>query len=76
MVTDAFKELRVYGSKAKGWKGPQDKGHLRELEEFGRTVRNGGAWPIPLDELVRATEVSFIVDAQIRGVTNESLIED
>lgn len=76
LVIDDFKELRVYGSKAKGWKGPQDKGHLRELEAFGRCVRDGGGWPIPLDELVGATEVSFIVDAQIRGVTNESLIED
>ena len=32
---DDFKELRVYGSKARGWRGRQDKGHLRELEVFG-----------------------------------------
>lgn len=38
---DDFKELRVYGSKARGWKGPQDKGHLRELEAFGRSVCDG-----------------------------------
>jgi len=43
-VIDDFKELRVYGSKAKGWKGPQDKGHLRELEEFGRAVRDADVW--------------------------------
>jgi predicted dehydrogenase/threonine dehydrogenase-like Zn-dependent dehydrogenase len=76
LVIDDFKELRIYGSKAKGWKGSQDKGHLQELEAFGRCVRDGGAWLIPLDELVRATEISFIVDAQTRGVTNESIIED
>jgi predicted dehydrogenase len=76
LVIDDFKELRIYGSRAKGWKGSQDKGHLQELEAFGRCVRDGGAWLIPLDELVRATEISFIVDAQTRGVTNESIIED
>jgi len=66
LVIDDFKELRVYGSKAKGWKGPQDKGHLRELEEFGQAVLNGNTWPIPLDELVRATEISFLVDREVR----------
>lgn len=66
LVIDDFKELRVYGSKAKGWKGPQDKGHLRELEEFGRTLSNGGVWLIPLDELIRATKISFLVDREVR----------
>ena len=65
LVIDDFKELRVYGSKAKGWKGSQDKGHLRELEEFGQAVLNGNTWLIPLDELVRATEISFLVDQEV-----------
>lgn len=66
LVIDDFRELRVYGSKARGWKGSQDKGHLRELEEFGHFVCNGGACPIPLDELVGATEISFLVDREVR----------
>jgi len=66
LVIDDFRELRVYGSKAKGWKGPQDKGHLRELEEFGQAVLNGNTWPIPLDQLVRATEISFLVDREVQ----------
>ena len=65
-VIDDFKELRVYGSKAKGWRGPQDKGHLQELKEFGQTVRDRNSWPISLDELVRATKISFLVDQGIR----------
>jgi len=68
-VIDDFKELRVYGSKAKGWKGPQDKGHLQELKEFGRALRDAGAWPISLDELVRATEISILVN---QGFSNDS----
>jgi len=61
-----FKELRVYGSKAKGWKGNQDKGHLQELKEFGQAVRDAGSWPISLDELVRATEISILVNQEVR----------
>ena len=66
LIIDDFKELRVYGSKAKGWKGSQDKGHLRELEEFAQTVLKGGPWPISLDELVKATEISFLVDEEVK----------
>ena len=65
MVIDDFRELKIYGSKSKGWKGPQNKGHLRELEEFGLSLFNGDAMPIHLDELVSATEISFLID---RGV--------
>jgi predicted dehydrogenase/threonine dehydrogenase-like Zn-dependent dehydrogenase len=66
LLIDDFKELRVYGTKGTGWKGPQDKGHLLELEEFARLVRGGGPWPISLDELVRATEISFLVNAEVK----------
>jgi len=62
MVIDDFKELRVYGSKAKGWKGSQDKGHVRELEEFAHSIRERGPWSISLSKLVEATRTSFIVD--------------
>ncbi|MEM3434134.1 MAG: bi-domain-containing oxidoreductase [Candidatus Methanomethyliaceae archaeon] len=62
LIIDDFKEMRVYGSKIKAWKGPQDKGHLRELEEFGRCIRDGDIWPISLEEIVRATKVAFIVN--------------
>ncbi|RJS84127.1 hypothetical protein CW706_04740 [Candidatus Bathyarchaeota archaeon] len=65
-VIDDFEELRVHGSKAEGWKGSQDKGHLRELEEFGRAVRDARSWPIPLNELVRATETSIIVNQGVQ----------
>lgn len=65
LLIDDFKELRVYGIKAKGWRGPQDKGHLRELEEFSRSIRGEGIGSIPLDDLVRATEISFLVDQDV-----------
>lgn len=65
LVIDDFKEFRIYGSKGKGWNGSQDKGHLKELEEFARFVREGGSWPISLEDFVRATKISFLVDQEV-----------
>ena len=50
---------------SEGWKGYQDKGHLRELKEFARSVIEGEPLPISLEDLLKATETSFIVD---RGI--------
>jgi len=66
LVIDDFKDLRVYGSKSKGWKGLQDKGHLQELLEFGCNIRDGKGSTIPLDEMIRATELSFLVDSEVK----------
>lgn len=67
MIIEDFKELKVYGVRQKGWKGAQDKGHVRELEEFARSVHEGGTWPISLNELVQATKISFAVDKGVQG---------
>lgn len=67
LAIDDFKELNTYGARDKGWKGVQDKGHLRELEEFGRCILEGGPWPISLNDLVRATQTSFLIDREVRG---------
>ena len=66
MIIDDFKELRVHGSKARGWRDSQNKGHMQQIREFGRCVSEGGAWPISLNELVQATKVSFVVDEGTR----------
>jgi len=67
MIIDDFKELKIYSARQKGWKGPQDKGHVRELEEFAHSIREGGSCPISLSELVQATKISFVVDQGVRG---------
>jgi len=66
MVIDDFKELKVYGANFKGWKGNQDKGHLRELKEFARSLIEGGPLPIPIKDLISTTETCFIVDKGVR----------
>jgi predicted dehydrogenase/threonine dehydrogenase-like Zn-dependent dehydrogenase len=51
-----------------GWRGKtQEKGHLQELERLATAIRNGGPWPIPLEEQIRAMRIAFSVEEQIRG---------
>jgi predicted dehydrogenase len=66
LIIDDFKELKIYRARQKGWKGSQDKSHLRDLKESSRTVRKGGAWLIPLNELVQDTKIIFKVDTMVR----------
>lgn len=69
VVIDDYRELRVYGTRAKGWVSVvQDKGHLEELKTFARLLRGDvDTSSISLDELVVATKISFY--AAKRGVS-------
>jgi predicted dehydrogenase len=63
---DDFKSLSATG--ARGWRGAtQQKGHLQELEALAAAIRQGGAWPISLEEQVRAMRIAFAVEAQLGG---------
>ncbi len=60
---DNFRYLRGYG-----WPGfrtmrlwRQDKGHRAAVAAFLQAIREGGPSPIPFDELVEVTQVSFAV---------------
>jgi len=44
-----------------------DKGHLQELKEFARSRRRGDSYPIPLWQLIQATEISFKVEELLAG---------
>ena len=50
----------------------QDKGHLAELEAFGRAVREGGEWPIPLWQQVQATRIALRVEQLLGGPPAEA----
>jgi hypothetical protein len=41
-----------------------EKGHLEELRAFADALR-GGSWPIPLQDQIMATRISFEVEHQI-----------
>ncbi|MCX6722833.1 MAG: Gfo/Idh/MocA family oxidoreductase [Candidatus Staskawiczbacteria bacterium] len=59
---DDYKELKIYGAKIKGSSIRQDKGHLNEIEEFAKSLKNGLGFPIPLWQLVQTTKISFEVE--------------
>ena len=67
ITLDDYKSLAVTGA-GNGWRATtQQKGHLQELEALAAAIRDGGAWPIPLEEQSRAMRIAFAVEEQIRG---------
>ena len=64
---DDYKTLTVVGRRG-GWRGVgQNKGHAEELEALARALRDGGPWPIPLEEQLRAMRIAFTVEASLRA---------
>ncbi len=67
VTLDDYKSLAVTGG-GRGWRaGTQHKGHLEELEALAAAIRDGGPWPIPLEEQLRAMRIAFAVEDQVRG---------
>jgi predicted dehydrogenase len=58
---DNFRTLRGFGwrnfKKMKIWR--QDKGHVDEIKAFTEAIRNGGQWPIPMEQIFETTEVAI-----------------
>ncbi len=66
-IIDDFRRAEFWGAKRERWKGRQDKGHAAELDAFVRTVREGGAWPIPLEELANSSRATLRAAASLRS---------
>lgn len=65
---DDFRSLTVAGAAGGGWKSrTQRKGHEEELAALAAALRDGGPWPIPLEEQLAATRISFEVERQLRA---------
>ncbi|HET9182423.1 MAG TPA: Gfo/Idh/MocA family oxidoreductase [Candidatus Angelobacter sp.] len=63
-----YKSLSVAGGKNKGWKSmTQQKGQLEELKALAASLRGGSRWPIPLDQIIQTTRVSFEIEQQLTG---------
>jgi len=43
----------------------QQKGHYEEMIEFAKSIKEGDGYPIPLWQLIQATEISFEVEEKI-----------
>ena len=67
VTLDDYKSLAVTGG-GRGWRaGTQHKGHLEELEALAAAIRDGGPWPISLEDQLRAMRIAFAVEDRIRG---------
>ncbi|MEW6200543.1 MAG: Gfo/Idh/MocA family oxidoreductase [bacterium] len=67
IVIDDFKDMRFYGIKDEVFhSGAPEKGHLEELEFFAEKLKAGERFPIPLAEMIEATQVSFQIDHALR----------
>lgn len=64
MVCDNFRVSTEVGGKRKLKTRKQDKGHAAEVAEFLRAIRDGGAWPIPVEELFEVSRVAIDMQAQ------------
>lgn len=61
LVLDDYKKVEVKGGGGGLKTFSQNKGHLSELEAFAHGIQKGH-FPIPLEELFSATEISFEVN--------------
>lgn len=67
LTLDDYKSLQVAG-RGSGWRSTtQQKGHVEELEALARALREGGPWPISLEEQARAMRIAFAVEEAIRA---------
>jgi len=61
-----YKELSIFGTRDNGLKTrKQNKGHMEELRDFAMSINEGNGYPIPLWQLIQATEISFEVERLI-----------
>jgi len=66
VALDDYKSLSVAG-RGGGWRSvTQKKGHEEELEALAKALRDGGPWPISLDDQLRAMRIAFAVEEAIR----------
>ncbi|MEL7498519.1 MAG: bi-domain-containing oxidoreductase [Planctomycetota bacterium] len=69
---DNFRYSRVIGGRQKRKTSSQDKGHRDELKSFFDTIRNGGDWPIPADELIEVSRVSIDMANEVQTKMNQT----
>jgi predicted dehydrogenase/threonine dehydrogenase-like Zn-dependent dehydrogenase len=62
IIINDYKKLEGHGFKLKKTKSSQpDKGHYEELIEFAKYLRGEAPAPIPLWQMIQATEISFSI---------------
>lgn len=66
LIIEDFKSLKILGSKIDGVKSRiSEKGHLEELIAFAKCMKEGTTLPIPLEQLIDATRISFLINEMV-----------
>jgi predicted dehydrogenase len=65
LILNDFKELKTFGLREGMKTGRTAKGHLEELKTLGECLKQK-KWPIPLEEIIETTKISFEIDRQVR----------
>ena len=68
---DNYRKSTEIGGKRKFKTRNQDKGHADELKEFLKTIRHGGVWPIPAEQLLEVSRITLEADQQIQRQLKE-----
>jgi predicted dehydrogenase/threonine dehydrogenase-like Zn-dependent dehydrogenase len=73
-VLDDYRSLTIVkdGKRSVEKLSAQDKGWRNEMQAFARAIREGGAPPIPYDQLIGVTQSTF---AAVESIQNNKLIE-
>jgi predicted dehydrogenase/threonine dehydrogenase-like Zn-dependent dehydrogenase len=67
-VVDDFKKLIKGSDGSVMWQSADpDKGHFEELSRMGDAIANGGASPIPFEEIVETTAVALQIEDLLHG---------
>jgi predicted dehydrogenase len=68
---DDYKALTVTGNAAAGWEGrAPEKGQFAELQALAKALKEGGPWPIPLDEQLQTMRIAFAVEDAVWAGTD------
>lgn len=60
LVCDNFRKSLEIGGRRSLKTSYQDKGHRVELHEFIRVLKDGGEWPIPVNEILEVSRFSIL----------------
>ena len=64
-----YKNFSACGAKIKPIQhNIMEKGHMEELVVFADAIQNTGIWPIPLWQQIQVSEISFIVNEQLKKI--------
>ena len=74
ITMDDYKSMTVLGQKGlKNIKSSSSqKGQIEEIESLARSLKDGGDWPISLQDQISATEISFKVEELISSNFNKN----